>query len=381
MTPKKRSRFRANPEITNHIAYKNLYARWQKRTPLNELQLFQSRDFAPVDFLRPLTLAAVGNLSITSACTYYRTIKIPCPSPELLLKHCREEDPEQMEIHVNQALEQHFRGLPGKIRREFRKRGTVIIDFHVDPYYGNPENPHVTTGKVKQSTSRGYSYLTAELYAPRGKQTIAVIFRRPGESINDLFGDLFSRIELILQPKLLLFDGEFAIVQILKKLQSRGIPFIARKSITPRLKPLALAYSLTDSWERLRTFRAISFLDKTKTHEATVQVTFQRVNGTMKALVAPLSLPLTPEEADRLYRQRFAIETGYRDKHPFQARTCSKNLSVRLLLFLFAILLWNLWQAFLLLVNRGSIALQKRLTAWRRQLRTVKLFLLRDELL
>lgn len=381
MTSKKRSRFRANPEITNHTAYKNLHARWQKRTPLNELELFHSRDFAPADFLRPLSLAAVGNLSITSACTYYRTRKIPCPSPELLLKHCREEDPEQMEIHVNQTLERHFRDLPGKIRRGFRKRGTVIIDFHVDPYYGDPENPYVTVGKVKQSTSLGYSYLTAELYAPRGKQTIAVIFRRPGESINDLFGDLLSRVELILQPKLLLFDGEFAIVRILKELQSRGIPFIARKSITSRLKTLALAYSLTDHWERLRTFRAMSFLDKTKTHEVTVQVTFQRVKGNMKALVAPLSLPLTPKEADRLYRQRFAIETGYRDKHPFQARTCSKNLSVRLLLFLLAILLWNLWQAFLLLVNRGSIAPQKRLTAWRRQLRTVKLFLLRDELL
>lgn len=318
---------------------------------------------------------------MTSACTYYRAIIIPCPSPELLLKRCREKDLGQIEIHLNHTLEQQFRDLPGKIRRKFRKRGTVIIDFHVDPYNGNPNNPHVTTGKVKRSTSLGYSYLTAELYSLRGKQTIVVVFRRPGESPPDLFWDLFTRIEFILLPKLFLFDGEFAIVRILKELQVRAISFIARKSLSPRLKSLALAYSLTDQWERLRTFRAITFLDYTKTHEATVQVTFQRVRGKMKPLVASSFLSLAPEEADRLYRQHFAIETGYRDKHPFQARTCSSHLSVRLLLFLFAILLWNLWQAFLLLVNHGSLPPKKRLVAWRRQLRTVKLFLFRDELL
>ena len=200
-------------------------------------------------------------------------------------------------------------------------------------------------------------------------------------STTDLFWDLFTRIEFILQPKLLLFDGEFATVQILDGLQRKGVPFVARKNITKRLRPLALAYSLTDNWEDLRTFRAITLLDKTKTHETIVPVTFQRVQGEMKALVISPVLSITPAEADRLYKKRFGIETGYRDKHPFQARTCSKHMSVRLLLYLFAIMEWNLWQLFLLLANRGQTTSRDRLTMWRRQLRTIKLFLLRDELL
>lgn len=381
MSTKKRSRFRPNPKLTNHAAYKNLHAGWRKQILQNGLEMFQARDFAGIHFLRPLELASVENLSITSACTYYRARKLPCPSPELLLKRCREVPPEQMEIQVNHALEQQFQALPRKVRQGLRRQGMVIVDFHVDPYYGDPTTPYVTTGPVKQSTNRGFCYLTAELYAPGGNQTIAVVVRRPGERTTDLFWDLFNRIEFILQPKIFLLDGAFATVEILEGLQTRGIAFVARKAITRRLRPLALAYSLTDNWEALRTFRAIAFLDRTKTRETTVQVTFQQVQGAMKALVVAFGATLMPTDAEQLYRHRFSIETGYRDKHPFQARTCSRHLSVRLLLFLFAIMLWNLWQTFLYLVQQRQQPSGSCLILWRRQLRIIKLFLLRDELL
>jgi len=112
---------------------------------------------------------------------------------------------------------------------------------------------------------------------------------------------------------------------------------------------LALVYVLTDNWETKRTFRAINLLNKTKTREVTVHVTFQRAQKKMKALTIYPLLNLTPQAAEQLYGKWFGIETGYRDKHLLQGRTTSKELAVRLVILGMAWMLWNLWRTFLLL--------------------------------
>ena len=285
-----------------------------------------------------------------------------------------------MELHLNHALETQFTALPGNLRRQFRKHGVVIIDFHNDPYYGRPDNPDVVIGPRKHGTNLFYSYLTADLLTPRGQLTIAVVPRRPGEAIYDLFWDLLTRVEFLLTPKLLLFDGELATVQVLNSLQEKGYPYIARLKISPRLRPLALAYALTDDWEQKRTFRAITLLDKTKTVETTVHVTFQRIQKEMKALTISPILDLPPQEAEQVYRKRFGIETGYRDKHLLQGRTTSKNLAVRLVLFGMACMLWNLWQTFLMLGSDPAQGTLSRVGVWRRRLRPINRLVLRDEL-
>ena len=75
-----------------------------------------------------------------------------------------------------------------------------------------------------------------------------------------------------------------------------------------------------------------------------IEVTPQCIHDKIKALMKSPFLDITPKQADKLYKLRFNIETGYRDKHLFQPRTCSVNLSTRLFLFLIAIFFWNLWQ-------------------------------------
>lgn len=54
-----------------------------------------------------------------------------------------------------------------------------------------------------------------------------------------------------------------------------------------------------------------------------------------------------PEECWRelslLYSRRWGIESGYRDKKSFRARTCSLSYQVRLLLFLASVLAATIW--------------------------------------
>lgn len=382
MPSKHRRRIRGNPQLTNHSQFKYLRKRWAKQTLLNELKCFSTKQFEPQDFIKPLELASVDNTSITDACSYYRFLGQHIPSSELVLKQLREIKPELMEIQINQVLRQQFQTLPREHRKYLKRSGVLIVDFHEDPYYGDLANPDVVQGRVKRSTKHFYSYLTADLYSPRGMQTVAVRFQRPGEKISALFWDLLAWVEMIFSPKMILMDGEFSNVLVMDPLLQQKTSFIARKSVSYRMKTLALAYELTDSWEQHRRFHAITIREKQrKYHEITIYVTFHRVKGEMKALVIPPFLHFTPEEAERTYKHRFAIETGYRDKHLFQARTTSKNCSIRLMLFLFAIILWNLWQSFLLAVFPRTNRPLRRLTRWRRQARTIKRFLKRDELL
>lgn len=381
MSGKHRSRLRANPKLANHTLFKNLRHHWQKHTPLNDASFLQTKHFNPSDFFRPLELASLDNTSFTDACTYYRSQGVKCPSSELMLACLRNQSSTLVETQVNLTLRQQFEGLPENIRKYFTQRGVVIIDFHRDPYYGKSDNPYVTIQQIKRSTRKAYSYLTADLWTPQGLFTLAVHFRYPGETLYDLFCDLLTQIEFVFKPKLFLMDGEFATVQILKHLLQKRIDFIARKSINNRLKPLGLAYELTDNWELYPRFHQITFLDRSKKHEATVYVTFHRVQSEMKALVVSSTLKIDPTTADTLFRSRFGIETGYRDKHKFQGITTSNHLSIRLILFLFAIVLWNLWQAFVILVFPKRNYSLKRIARWRRQAKTIKRFLMRDELL
>lgn len=376
-----RSKLRVNPNLKTHAEFQKLFAQWKRQNPLNEVESFNTRDFTANQFWKPLELAALENWSISGASLYYRSLGMEIPSSETILDCCHQEGDDSMEIHFNHTLEKFFHNLPGKLRRQFRQSGVVIIDVHEDPYYGSPDNPNVRRVKTRRSTKLAYCYLTADLYTPTGKVTLALVLWRPGERLEAVFGDLLTRVEFILTPKLIIFDGEFTNVRIMHLLLQKGISFVGRLRISYRIQPLALAYSLTDNWEELRHWHAMTLRSNEKKPEVTVHVTFQRVHTEMKALVISPDLNWSPEEAERWYGKRFNIDTGYRDKHQFQARTSSKTLAVRYLILLFAFIFWNLCQVFFLIVNRGQNQSLHRVAKWRREFRTIKVFLLRDVVL
>ena len=51
----------------------------------------------------------------------------------------------------------------------------------------------------------------------------------------------------------------------------------------------------------------------------------------------------SPKRIEKIYKKRWGIETGYRVKGDFQANTCSKNFTVRVMYSLLAICLYNVW--------------------------------------
>jgi len=70
-----------------------------------------------------------------------------------------------------------------------------------------------------------------------------------------------------------------------------------------------------------------------------------------------------------LYRRRWGIETSYRVKKGFRAQTTSKNYKVRLMYFLYSVLLYNLW---IIIDSIISLGLNGKLIAY--HLVTSKIF-------
>jgi putative transposase len=53
--------------------------------------------------------------------------------------------------------------------------------------------------------------------------------------------------------------------------------------------------------------------------------------------------PTQPRQVSELYRERFGIETSYRQMNQGRARTCTRSPAVRLFLVAVALLLRNVW--------------------------------------
>ena len=180
-------------KIRNSRSYLNLLHSWKKMHPVILNPGFNTPRYKPKSFILPLELAATHNWSISGAARFLRDHDASCPSSELILKCLREMSPEFMEEFMNNSLKSNYDKLPRKLRNDIEKKGIIIIDFHVDPFYGDNDNPHIRKGPIKHSTNKGYSFLTADVYLDSFTFTIAAIHRPPGVKIHELFSNFMKK--------------------------------------------------------------------------------------------------------------------------------------------------------------------------------------------
>ena len=329
--------------------YKEIHQKLLNLNLFKHLPSFNTRKYDSREYFTVLEQASIYRMSIKQTCLMQRFLGRWYPSPEQVMKCCREISSERMANFVNSALKLQFNALPKKIQQQLYKSRILIIDFHQDCYYGNKTNPHVKKSRVKKSTNLFYEYLTADLYCKNGCFTIALFHRTPGECIFSLMKKLLEHVQKIISIKTILFDGEFATLDILQLLIQKGIKFLGRKSRTDVVKVHIDKYYQNSKWINNRKWRPIRLHSwKSICKNLNVEICPQNIHGVMKFMVKSPGWDIKPEYAEKLYRKRFNIETGYRDKHKFQLFTCTKILSTRLLVFLMATLLWNCWQCFLI---------------------------------
>jgi hypothetical protein len=82
-----------------------------------------------------------------------------------------------------------------------------------------------------------------------------------------------------------------------------------------------------------------------------VKLALCRAGDHILALIVPPTCVLSGGQIYELYRQRFTIETYYRQIHRFQIFSCSQHPVVRFIIVLLAVWLCNFWAYFKVPLN------------------------------
>jgi len=270
-----------------------------------------------------------------------------------------------LERRLNEAL-------TGRLPRSLRQASwQVAIDWHLVPYYGQPQKSRneLYYGQPRQGTSKFHAYATACIVQSGQRYTIALTWVRRHETAVKVLGRLLAQIrEIGLRIKRLLLDRAFFNVSVIEFLQAEQMPFLM--PVVFRGRPPKQQRRKTTGLRWIKRQAAGRYAHTLKSGKR--QVTFSvyvayRTHRSRKSnkrkqqklLYAAWQVTGAPREIRKRYRQRFGIESSYRQMRQARIYTCTRNPHLRLVFVAVALILRNLWvwmHATLLAEGRGPNA-------------------------
>lgn len=253
-----------------------------------------------------------------------------------------------LERRLNEAL-------TWQLPRGLRKRAWAIaIDYHLTPYYGQPfqSRNELHYGKPRQGTKKFHAYASACIVVHGQRYTLALTYVKRHASMVEVVQRLLARIDaLSLKIKHLLLDRAFFNVPVVELLQARHTPFLMPVMFRGR-KPRKRQPPTGLHWIKRQQAGWYQHTMKNKKREVTISVCVgyrrhkNRKDGKQvkqKLLFAAWKVRATPVQIRDMYRQRFGIETSYRQMRQARIYTCTRNPRLRLFFVAVALLLRNLW--------------------------------------
>jgi len=305
--------------------------------------------------------AAARMTSIYAACRDLAD----APSEQALLNALTDGLPKTLpvlESRLHWALTGH---LPRSLRQP---QWQVAIDWHLVPYYGQPQKSRneLYYGQPRQGTSKFHAYATACIVQSGQRYTIALTWVRRHETTVKVLGRLLAQIRKIgLKIKRLLLDRAFFNVPVVEFLQAEQMPFlmpVVFRGRPPKKKRKATGLR----WIKKQPAGWYSHTLKSGKKQATLSVcvTYRRnrkgqdgKRKQRKLLYAAWRVTGPPTEIRKRYRQRFGIESSYRQMRQARIYTCTRDPHLRLLFVAVALILRNLWvwiHATMLAEGRGE---------------------------
>jgi hypothetical protein len=263
---------------------------------------------------------------------------------------------EELKRKVNAAFRAH---LPKALRRRRKRPLRVIVDLTLIPYYG--EHPlddlAIYRSQKKAGTRSFFAYATAYVLLHGQRFTLAVTPVTRSDLLKDVLQELLHLVSKAgLRPGLLLLDRGFYNAEIINYLQRARRPFLmpvtchGRDADHPEGPSGSMVFKLmTQSGWFTHTVG-----DAKKKGRATARVsicvkrgrTTDRHGRKKWRTWVYAYWGITPKRVDwvkKTYRQRFGIETSYRQMNQCRIRTTTKKFNVRFFYVAIGLLLRNLW--------------------------------------
>jgi hypothetical protein len=256
----------------------------------------------------------------------------------------------ELEDRSNDALAAH---LPRRLRR---RKQRLALDLTLMPYHGryHLDPKEIVRGQAKSGTTHFHAYATVYLIFRGQRFTIALTVVHDGDPLKEVIRRLLRRAAAAgVRPALLLLDREFYSVDVIRYLQAARYPFLmplvcrGRKADHPQGPSGSRVYKY---WQRSGwdTYTLREAGGRTATVSVGVHVRNRRgrrgKHGREQLVYGYWGLqPKSVAWLSETYRQRFGIESSYRQLREAKAKTCSRSPVVRLFLVAVALVLRNVW--------------------------------------
>src|SRR3954466_11441891 len=276
--------------------------------------------------------------------------------------------------------------LAGDLPRPLRRRPQrLAADLILIPYHGQPraDPDEIYRSQAKSGTSHFHAYATLYVIHHGYRFTVALTAVKGGEALEEVLKRLLHQAAAVgVRCRLLLLDRGFYSVGVIRYLQAARHPFLmpvicrGRQLDDPR-GPRGTngfftwgksgwgTYTLHDAHKRSA---RVSICVKCRYYRGQ-----WRRHGKQRLIYAFWGLkPPSFDWVKEVYRQRFAIETTYRQLHQARIRTTTRDPVRRLLHVGIALILRNVWvwlhRTVLARPRRGGREIRLDLLRFRRML-------------
>ncbi len=297
------------------------------------------------DILYTLAYANVHRLSIASACQELRD----APSGNRLREVLLESLPDRigMQSMLNRMFRQQLHPSVWKCKRNFN----IAIDLTLIPYHGQPyaDQKEIVRGRPKSGTTHFHGYATVSIVREDRRYVVALHFIEYGEAMADIVRWLIKRLKALkIRIRRVFLDKGFCSKSVFKVLSQHKLSYVT--PIPVRGKSGGVR-SLFQGQSRKTSYTFNSPKQGQYTVQAVLVKRYSKGRyGRHKSkwfayAVTGLPAGILPAQVFELYRQRFGIESSYRQMNQVRARTSTRHPVIRLLLVGLAFVLFNLYIA------------------------------------
>ncbi len=329
----------------------------------------------PEDIIRTVIEACLQKTSLEDVCETKET-----PSADRVQDRINELELEQIDHLLNGWMNEQV----NRLRFHRNTRLTISIDFHQQPYYGDPSPEWIVGMKRKKGTSYCICFVLVTITTNKIRCPIYVKLLTKKEHTDKigLFTAIWSKLPINFCIKRVFLDRWFSYDPIIEFLVDRRLEYVmaTRRGSTVK-KSLT---TIQECLKQLAGFSGINFEDKRELGKwvrkrgldtfTVKHITLKR-GGTPTTLVAVFvrvkthnrdptkrwtymlylyitNCRVSPRYVVKLYSRRWIIETDIRCIDTFKAVTNSTSPQLRFLFFGLAVLFDVLWVFYSTLLNR-----------------------------
>jgi len=298
------------------------------------------------DIIAVLGYASANRVSMDAACQELKE----APSANRLREVLAKALPDRATLQ--RTLNTILRAQTPRFVKKGKHAYYIAIDLTLIPYHGEcyEDEKEILRSQAKSGTTHFHGYATVSIVHNNQRYVVALRFVEKGESMQEIVVWLLNRLKTLgIRIKRAYFDKGFCVVPVLKTLKRRKLRFIIPIPVRGKSGGVRKLFEASSGYKTTYTFNS----PKHGELEVEAVVVQKYSKGRYKRTgvrwfayaVAGLPKSIEPHQVFEMYRQRFGIESSYRQMNQVRARTTSRNPVIRLLLVGLAFIIFNLYIA------------------------------------